>query len=48
VLLVVGRLAHAGGMLGYLPKGRVAGALLTTIVLGVAAVMLIVAGVRAL
>lgn len=48
VVLVVGRLAHAGGMLSYIPKGRLVGAMLTTVVLGVAAVMLIVAGIRAL
>ena len=48
VLLVIGRLAHAGGMLGYVPKGRLVGAMLTAIVLGVASVMLIVAGARAL
>ena len=47
VLLVIGRLAHAGGMLGYVPSGRTIGAIVTVLVLSVASVMLIVAGVRA-
>jgi uncharacterized membrane protein YecN with MAPEG domain len=47
VLLVIGRLAHAGGMLGYVPSGRTIGAIVTVLVLSVASVMLIAAGVRA-
>ena len=47
VLLVIARLAHAGGMLGYIPMGRAAGAITSTMVLGVAAAMLLVAGIRA-
>jgi len=47
-VLVVARLAHAGGMLEYIPRGRMVGAMLTTATLAVAAVMLIVAGLRAL
>ena len=46
-LLVAGRLVHAGGMLGYVPMGRTVGAITTTTVLGVTAVMLLVAGIRA-
>jgi uncharacterized membrane protein YecN with MAPEG domain len=47
VLLVIGRVAHAGGMLGYIPLGRMVGAITSTTVLGVASVMLLVAGIRA-
>ena len=48
VVLVIARLAHAGGMLEYIPRGRMVGAMLTTATLAVAAVMLVVAGIRAL
>jgi uncharacterized protein len=48
VVLVIARLAHAGGMLEYVPRGRMVGAMLTTATLAVAAVMLVVAGIRAL
>jgi uncharacterized membrane protein YecN with MAPEG domain len=47
VLLVIGRLAHAGGMLGYIPMGRTVGAITSTTVLGIASVMLILASLRA-
>jgi uncharacterized membrane protein YecN with MAPEG domain len=48
IVLVVARLLHAGGMLGFVPYGRLTGATGTTVVLAVAAVTLIWAGVRAL
>lgn len=48
VLLVLARLAHAGGLLGFLPQGRVAGAVVTAGVVIVAGAMLLVAGLRAL
>jgi uncharacterized membrane protein YecN with MAPEG domain len=48
VLLTVARLAHVGGMLGFVPSGRVAGAVLTLLVTLVASVMLILAGLRTL
>lgn len=48
VLLVIGRLAHAGGMLGFVPMGRTVGATTTTAVLAIASVMLALAGLRAL
>ena len=48
VVFTVGRLAHAGGMLGLLPSGRVLGAAVTLLVTAVAAGMLAVAGLRAL
>ena len=48
VVLVIARLAHAGGMLDHIPRGRMVGALLTTTTMAVAAVMLVAAGLRAL
>ena len=48
IILVVARLLHAGGMLGFIPYGRTVGAVATTIVLAVASVMLALAGLRAL
>jgi uncharacterized membrane protein YecN with MAPEG domain len=47
VILVIARFLHAGGMLGLMPYGRPAGAITTTAVLAVAAVSLILAGLRA-
>lgn len=47
IVLVVARFLHAGGMLGLMPFGRPAGATATTVVLVVAAVALILAGLRA-
>ena len=44
VLLVVARVLHAAGMLGYLPYGRPAGATLTLVVLVVSSVWLALAG----
>jgi uncharacterized protein len=41
-------LFHAGGMLGYVKYGRTIGAAGTTIVLAIAALMLVFSGVRAL
>lgn len=48
VILLVARVAHAGGMLGVIPRGRTVGAVATTILLAVASVMLALAGLRAL
>jgi uncharacterized membrane protein YecN with MAPEG domain len=48
ILLVVARLLHAGGMLGFLPYGRPAGAIATTVIMATAGVSLIVAGLRGL
>lgn len=48
IILVVARFLHAGGMLGLVPYGRPAGAITSTTVLGVAAVALILAGIRGL
>ena len=44
VLLVVARLLHATGMLGYLPYGRAAGATITLGVLLVASIWVGLAG----
>ena len=48
IILVVARFLHAGGMLGLVPYGRPAGAISSTTVVGVAAVSLILAGIRGL
>lgn len=44
VVLLVGRLLHAGGMLGLIPKGRMLGTMASTVTLGVAAILLALAG----
>lgn len=44
ILLTVGRLLHAGGMLGQLKWGRAAGAMLTTAVLAIASILLVLSG----
>ena len=48
IILVVARFLHAGGLLGFVPYGRPAGAIATTVTLAIAAVALLVAGLRAL
>jgi uncharacterized membrane protein YecN with MAPEG domain len=48
VILLIARLLHAGGMLGYVKFGRLIGAVTTTLVLIIAAVMLVLSGIRAL
>ena len=44
VVLLVARLLHAGGMLGLIPKGRLLGTLGSTAVLGIASILLALAG----
>ena len=44
VILTVARFLHAGGMLGLLKFGRVAGATATTTILAISALLLILAG----
>ena len=44
VVLTVGRLFHAGGMLGLVPSGRTIGAIATVFVLAYASIELILAG----
>jgi uncharacterized membrane protein YecN with MAPEG domain len=48
IILLISRLLHAGGVLGLIPMGRVAGATSTTVLLAVAAIMLVLAGLRGL
>lgn len=45
VVLLVARLLHAGGILGFIPLGRTLGASATTIILAITAAMLIVSGI---
>ena len=44
VVFLVARDLHAGGMLGMIPKGRLVGALASTATLGVASILLAIAG----
>ena len=44
VVLLVGRVLHAGGMLGMIPKGRFVGAVGTTLVLLVSSILVVLAG----
>lgn len=44
VVFLVARVLHAGGMLGMIPKGRLVGALASTLTLGVASILLAIAG----
>jgi uncharacterized protein len=48
ILLLLARLLHAGGMLGFVGFGRAAGAISTTLVLTIASIMLVWAGIQAL
>jgi uncharacterized membrane protein YecN with MAPEG domain len=48
IILLISRLLHAGGMLGVIPMGRTAGAVGTTVLLAVASIMLVLAGIRGL
>ena len=47
-LFTLSRLAHAGGMLGLVPSGRVVGALVATFVTIAASIMLVMIGLRAI
>lgn len=44
-VLLAARVLHAGGLLGTIPKGRVLGATGTALVLAVASVLIVVAGI---
>jgi len=44
VVLLVARLLHAGGMLGLVPRGRLLGTLGSTAILGIASILLAIAG----
>jgi uncharacterized membrane protein YecN with MAPEG domain len=48
ILLLLARLLHAGGMLGFVGFGRAAGAIATTVVMTIASIMLVWAGIQAL
>ena len=43
-ILTVGRFLHAGGMRGFYKSGRAVGATATTVILAIAAILLILAG----
>jgi uncharacterized membrane protein YecN with MAPEG domain len=44
IVLLVARLLHAGGMLGFVPQGRFLGASGTTVVLAIVSIMLVISG----
>ncbi len=44
VALLVARVLHAGGMLGLVPKGRLMGTAASCIILGIASILLAIAG----
>jgi uncharacterized membrane protein YecN with MAPEG domain len=48
ILLLIARLLHATGMLGFVGFGRAAAAIGTTLVMAVSSIMLVLAGIRAL
>ena len=43
--LLIARVLHAGGMLGFIPYGRVAGAVITTVLLAVASAVTVIVGI---
>ncbi|MDB5488948.1 MAG: hypothetical protein JWQ58_2663 [Reyranella sp.] len=44
VVLLVARVLHAGGMLGMIPKGRMLGTTASAVILGIASILLAIAG----
>ncbi len=44
VALLVARILHAGGMLGFIPRGRMLGTVTTTLILGISSILLAIAG----
>lgn len=46
LVLLVARVLHAGGLLGFIPLGRMLGATATTLILAVASALLIVSGIN--
>lgn len=44
VVLLVARVLHAGGMLGMIPKGRMLGTTASCVILGIASILLAIAG----
>jgi uncharacterized membrane protein YecN with MAPEG domain len=46
LVLLLSRVLHAGGILGFIPLGRLLGAMGTTILLAVVSVMLVISGIN--
>jgi uncharacterized protein len=46
LVLLLARVLHAGGMLGFIPLGRMLGATATTIILAVASVLIVISGIN--
>ena len=46
LVLLLARVAHAAGMLGFVPYGRLVGAVATTLLLIVASALLVVSGIQ--
>lgn len=44
VILLIARVLHAGGMLGMIPKGRMLGTTASSVILGIASILLAIAG----
>jgi uncharacterized membrane protein YecN with MAPEG domain len=46
LVLLLARVLHAGGMLGFIPLGRLLGATATTLILVVASVLIVISGIN--
>lgn len=46
IVLLVARVLHAGGMLHMIPQGRMLGAMATMIILAIASVLIVIAGIN--
>jgi uncharacterized membrane protein YecN with MAPEG domain len=46
IVLLVARVLHAGGMLDMVPRGRMLGASATSIILAIASVLIVIAGIN--
>lgn len=46
LVLLISRVLHAGGLLGFIPLGRILGAGATTIILAITSALLIVSGIN--
>jgi uncharacterized membrane protein YecN with MAPEG domain len=44
--LLLARVLHAGGMLGFIPLGRMVGATATTLIIAVASALLVISGIN--
>jgi uncharacterized membrane protein YecN with MAPEG domain len=45
-VLLLARLLHAGGMLDFIPRGRMLGAMGTTIILTITSILIVIAGIN--